>query len=166
MLLRFRYHQNSVDLHEIFTKTNARFSILLSRKWQDSWRSAVRESASALSRFPDSKDLKSKSKTSLGSDYSKSSEPHTFLVHIKLIFPSSIFVFKVCVPMMVWDQILLKKPHLFQMINFMSRNGGKKRRKKMPLSRFSNWRFNKSLLLDNRKNPLNLIKYQIFFMWQ
>ena len=37
----------------------------------------------------------------------------------------------------------------------MSRNGGKKRRKKMPLSRFSNWRFNKSLLLDNRKNPLN-----------
>ena len=36
MLLRFRNHQNLMDLHEIFTKTNTRFSILLSRKWQDS----------------------------------------------------------------------------------------------------------------------------------
>ena len=36
----------------------------------------MRGSASAWSRFPNSKDLKS-----LGSDYSESSEPYTFLVH-------------------------------------------------------------------------------------
>ena len=87
MPLRFRYHHN-MDLHGIYTKTNTRFSILLSRKWQDSWRSAVRESASVLSRFPDSKDLKSKSKTSLGSDYSKSSEQSLQSPNFSSIYPS------------------------------------------------------------------------------
>ena len=119
----------------------------------------MRGSASAWSRFPNSKDLKS-----LGSDYSESSEPYTFLVH-KTYTP----VVNICIQSLCshhglgLDTIEKATRHICSKSStFMSRNGGKKRRKKMLLSRFSNWRLIKSLLLDNRKNSLNLIKYQIF----
>ena len=153
----------------IYTKfSRKQFSILLLRKWQDSWRSAVRGSASAWSRFPNSKDLKSKSKTSLGSDYSDSWEPHTFLVH-KTYTP----VVNICIQSLCshhglgLDTIEKATRHICSKSStFMSRNGGKKRRKKMLLNRFSNWRLDKLLLFHNRKKTLKLIKYLIFLMCQ
>ena len=156
-------HPKIMDLHEIFTKTNTRSSILLLRKWRDSWRSAVRGSASAWSRFPNSKDLKS-----LGSDYSESSEPYTFLVH-KTYTP----VVNICIQSLCshhglgLDTIEKATRHICSKSStFMSRNGGKKRRKKMLLNRFSNWRLDKLLLFHNRKKTLKLIKYLIFLMCQ
>ena len=113
----------------------------------------MRGSASAWSRFPNSKDLKS-----LGSDYSESSEPYTFLVH-KTYTP----VVNICIQSLCshhglgLDTIEKATRHICSKSStFMSRNGGKKRRKKMLLNRFSNLRLDKLLLFDNRKKNFNV----------